>query len=260
MARSSPDPAIAAEATKAWRNLRGSTGPIRLSAWIYPLFSTRWHDAFGYGQLKAEFRTRLPIHPYLSVRLVGDARVSEGLPALAEPQYLSESSVIVAAGLATVPWHGIFLWGEAGNSMSYINGHKLPDYRGGLSGSRAIGHSLRSESHGPFADTTLDAVFISRFNNDMMLYSQSRGGYTFGSGGFRGQLFWNANLTVDDQRQYWANFVETGPGLRLTASFLPPSMYFTVSALRGAYLVNAGNPRGPNFNDIRAGVWYAFSH
>jgi hypothetical protein len=37
-------------------------------------------------------------------------------------------------------------------------------------------------------------------------------------------------------------------------------MYFTVSALRGAYLVNAGNPRGPNFNDIRAGVWYAFSH
>ena len=30
--------------------------------------------------------------------------------------------------------------------------------------------------------------------------------------------------------------------------------------LRGAYLVNSGNPRGPNFNDIRAGVWYAFSH
>ena len=106
----------------------------------------------------------------------------------------------------------------------------------------------------------MDAVFVSRFNNDVMLYSQSRGGYTFGSGGFRGQLFWNANLTVDDQRQYWANFVETGPGLRFTASFLPPSMYFTVSALRGAYLVNAGNPRGPNFNDIRAGVWYAFSH
>ncbi|MGO9256836.1 MAG: tetratricopeptide repeat protein [Bryobacteraceae bacterium] len=260
MARSSPDPTTAAEATKAWRNLRGSAGLVRFSAWIYPLFSTRWHDAFGYGQIKAEFRTGLPIHPYLSVRLVGDARVSEGLPALAGPQYLSESSVIVGAGLATIPWHHIFLWGEAGNSMSYINGHKLPDYRGGLSASLAVGHSLRAESTGPFADTTLDAVFVSRFNNDAILYSQSRGGYTFGSGGFRGQVFWNANLTIDDQRQYWANFVETGPGLRFTASFLPPSMYFTVSGLRGAYLVNAGNPRGPTFNDLRAGVWYAFSH
>ncbi len=263
MARSSPDPEIAAAATKAWRNLRGATAPIRLSAWVYPLFSTRWHDAFGYGQIKAEFRTRLPVHPYLSVRLVGDTRVSENLPgmsAVAAPQYLSESSVIVAAGLATIPWHGVFLWGEAGNAMSYVNGHKLSDYRGGLSAARAIGHSLRGESTGLFADTTLDAVFVSRFNNDAMLYSQSRGGYTFGAPGLRAQLFWNANLTLDDQRQYWANFVETGPGLRFTAAFLPPSMYFTVSALRGAYLVNAGNPRGPNFTDIRAGVWYAFSH
>jgi Tfp pilus assembly protein PilF len=260
MARSSPDPAIAEQATQAWNNLRGPTEPIRISGWIYPLFSTRWHDVFGYGQLKAEFRTGLPIRPYLSVRLVGDARVSQTLAALAAPQYLSQSSVIVAVGLASLPWHGVFLWGEAGNAMNYINGHKLPDYRGGLSGSRAIGHSLRSEGGGPFADTTLDAVFVSQFNNDMLVYSQSRGGYTFGSGGFRGQVFWNANLTMDYERQYWANFVETGPGLRFTASFLPPSMYFTVSALRGAYLVNAGNPRGPNFNDIRAGVWYAFSH
>ncbi len=260
MAKSSPDPEIAAAAAQSWRNLRGTAEPIRLSAWIYPLFSTRWHDAFGYGQVKAEFRTRLPIRPYFSVRLVGDSRVTEAMPALAAPQYLSESSIIVAAGLASIPWHGVFLWGEAGNAISYVNGHKLPDYRGGLSASRSFGHALRGESAGPFADTTLDAVFVSRFNNDMMLYSQSRGGYTFGSGGLRAQAFWNANLTLDDQRQYWANFVETGPGIRFTASFLPPSMYFTVSALRGAYLVNAGNPRGPNFNDIRAGVWYAFSH
>lgn len=259
MARSSPDPDIAAAATQAWRNLRGGNEPIRLSAWFFPMYSTRWHDAFGYGQIKAEFRTRLPFHPYLSVRLVGDTRVSESLPALAAPQYLSESSIIVAAGLTTRPWHGALLWGEAGNAISYMNGHKLPDYRGGLSASRNFGHSLRAESDGPFADTTLDAVYISRFNKDAMLYSQSRGGYTFGSPGFRAQLFWSANLTLDYQRQYWANFVETGPGMRFTASFLPASMYFTVSALHGVYLVNAGNPRGPNFTDIRAGVWYAFS-
>lgn len=260
MARSSPDPEIAKTAAQAWRNLRGTSEPIRLSAWIYPLYSTRWHDAFGYAQVKAEFRTRLPIRPYLSVRLVGDSRISETLAALPGPQYLSESSIIVAGGLATVPWHNVFLWGEAGNALNYLNGHKLPDYRGGLSAAHALGHSLRAESTGAFADTTLDAVYVSRFDNDAMLYSQSRGGYTFGSDGFRAQVFWNANLTLDVKRQYWANFVETGPGLRFTASFLPASMYFTVSALRGVYLVNEGNPRGPNFNDIRAGVWYAFSH
>ena len=28
---------------------------------------------------------------------------------------------------------------------------------------------------------------------------------------------------------------------------------------RGAYLVNQNNPQRPNFNDLRIGVWYAFS-
>jgi len=261
LARSSPDVTISGEATKSWRNLRGAYEPVRISGWVYPLFSTRWSDAFGYGQVKAEFRTGLPIHPYLSVRLVGDSRVTEGIAA---PQYLSESSVIAAVGLATAPWHGIFAWGEAGNAISYVNGHMLPDYRGGVSAARAIGRGLRSEGSGAFADTTFDAVYISRFDKDVIVYSQSRGGYTFGSGKIGGslsaQLSWNANLTVDEKRQYWANFVETGPGLRFTAAFLPSSMYFTVSALHGVYLVNEGNPRRPNFNDIRAGVWYAFSH
>jgi Tfp pilus assembly protein PilF len=259
MARLSPDAAISAQATRAWKNLRASTEPVRLSAWVYPMWSSRWHDVFGYAQAKAEFRTPWPVRPYLSVRFVGDSRVSESLPGVVAPQYLSESSIIVGVGLATKPWHGAMLWGEAGNSMSYVNGHKLPDYRGGLSASRGWGHGLRGESAGVFADTTLDAVFVSRFDNDFLVYSQSRGGYTFGYGELRAQLFWNANLTVDAQRQYWANFVETGPGLRFTAGWLPPSMYFTVSAMEGVYLVNTGNPKGPSFSDLRAGVWYAFT-
>jgi hypothetical protein len=35
---------------------------------------------------------------------------------------------------------------------------------------------------------------------------------------------------------------------------------FSINLLRGAYLINQGNPRGPNFNDFRIGVWYAFTH
>ena len=53
-----------------------------------------------------------------------------------------------------------------------------------------------------------------------------------------------------------ANTVETGPGVR----FRVHPLQFTVNFLRGAYLVNQSNPYRPNFNDIRIGVWYAFTH
>jgi hypothetical protein len=76
---------------------------------------------------------------------------------------------------------------------------------------------------------------------------------------FHAQFYWNANATVDATGQYWANYVETGPGVRFRFEGMPTSLLFSVNALRGAYLINQGNPRGPNFNDVRVGIWYAFS-
>jgi Tfp pilus assembly protein PilF len=257
LARKSPDPQVAAQAGHAWRNLRAATERFRTTAWVYPIFSTRWHDFFSYAQIKTGIRTKFPIQPYVSVRFVGDTRLTIGV---ASPQYLSESSFILAVGAATAPWHGITGWAEAGSAIGYISGHMLPDYRGGVSLARGLGHTLRGESSGWFADTTLDGVFISRFGNDFLVYDQSRLGYAFGPQTLRGQLSWNANLTFDSQRQYWANFGETGPGVRFASSWLPPSTYVTFNLLRGAYLVNTGNPRRPNFNDFRAGFWYAFTH
>ena len=67
-------------------------------------------------------------------------------------------------------------------------------------------------------------------------------------------------MTADRERQYWANYAETGPGLRFRSAALPKSMLFSINFLRGVYLVNEGNPRRPNFYDIRAGFWYAFTH
>jgi len=40
---------------------------------------------------------------------------------------------------------------------------------------------------------------------------------------------------------------------------MPPSLSFTVSALRGAYRVMDGNPRAPVFYDLRVGIWYAYT-
>ena len=203
LARRSPDPKIAQEAAHARDNLRESVETLRTTAWFYPMFSTRWHDQFGYAQVKTEIRTRLPIRPYLSVRFVGDTRETIGktTPGVA-PQYLSENAFILGAGVRTIPWHGVTGWFEAGSSMSYVTGHMLPDYRGGISAARSVGHTLGSEGSGAFADSTLDAIFVSRFGNDSLLYSQSRFGYTVGPHSVRVQFYWNANATIDTQRQY----------------------------------------------------------
>jgi Tfp pilus assembly protein PilF len=236
LARQSPDPQIAAEAAGAWKNLRAATERFRTSFWLYPLYSSRWHDFFTYGQLKTEYQSALPVRPYVSLRIVGDS-------ALDVPQALSEQSAILALGLTTNTYHGARGWFEAGNALGYVTHHAVPDYRGGVS------YAAR---FGALADTTVDALYVSRFGKDFLVYDQNRVGRVTGPL----QFYWNVNLTGDIKGQYWANFAETGPGVRIA---LLPSSYFTVNLLRGVYLVNDSNPRRPNFTDVRAGFWYALS-
>ena len=255
LARRSPDPQLASEAFRAWRNLRGATERFRTTAWFYPVFSTRWHDLFSYGQIKTELRTGLPIRPYVSTRFIGDTRQTIGA---ASPQSLSESSFILAVGAATRPWHGIMAWAEAGSAMSYLSGHMLPDYRGGVSFARTFGTALRGENSGWFLESTTDAVFLSRFGNDFLVYPRSRLGYTAGPATLRGQLYWNVNLTADTERQGWANFIELGPGIRFTSSILPQSMFVTIEAFSGAFLIHQ-DAKPANFRDVRAGIWYALT-
>lgn len=268
LARKSPDRAIAAQAEQAWHNLTPSFARFHTTAWLFPFYSSRWHDVFSYGQVKTEVRLgRLPLRPYFSTRFIGDTRraVNPGQAGFA-PEYLSESSFIVGAGLATLPWRGLVGWFEAGEAIRYLArndvGRMIPDLRGGISYSRGFGHTLNPSRHGLFAETNEDGIFVSRFNNDMLLYSQNKTGYTFRaleSSGFQAQVYWNWDLTADFKGEYWANYVQNGPGIRFRANILPRSMVFSVNALRGRYLVNAGNPRGPVFTDLRAGFWYAFT-
>ena len=101
LARRSPDPKLAAQASEAYENLRPSFALVRFSAWWFPMYSSRWKDIFSYGQVKTELRIG-PVRPYASVRFVGDTRGKTGGPL---PQYLSESAFIVAAGSTSV--HGM---------------------------------------------------------------------------------------------------------------------------------------------------------
>jgi Tfp pilus assembly protein PilF len=262
LARQSSDPAIAAEASRAWHNLLPDTELFRTTVWAFPTFSSRWSDLFIYAQGKVELNLKNSwLRPYLSLRLVGDSR---GAVEFANwgPQYLSERSLILALGAATKSFHGATGWFEAGESLRWNPtitdpGRLLPDYRGGVSYVKGLGHLLTGGSHGVFAETNDDGIYVSRFGKDTLLYSQNRAGITL-----RGstQLFWNVNATVDMLGQYWANYVETGPGMKFKFESHRVPLLFSVNLLRGAYLINQGNPRGPNFNDLRIGVWYAFTH
>ena len=264
LARDSDDAQISGDATKAFNNLRPGLALMRTTTWLFPFYSTRWHDMFGYGQIKTEFKIgKLPFRPYISTRIVGDTRQTTGG---ALPQYLSESSFIFGVGIATRYWHGMMGWAEAGEAVSYLGAHPgvgeaMPDYRGGVSFARGWGHSIRSEKPGLFFETNADGVFISRFDNDFLTYTQNRAGFTPRHiAGLETQIFISANFTMDDKRQGWANFVEAGPGIRFRWPWMPPSLMFSVNVMHGAYTISQDGVRKPNFNDVRAGFWYAFTH
>lgn len=257
IARQSADPWVAAEARRAWSNLRPGQDRFRTTIWLYPLLSSLWDDLFGYGQAKTELRMRrLPLHPYVSLRLAGDVR-HEAVGVLS--QNLSENALIMGAGVATDYWHRAVAWFEAGVATSYLSGAHWSDYRGGVSWARTRGSSLNGERSGWFLETTGDAVYISHFANDLILYGQARAGYTFWLPGVRAQVFGRQNLTLDAKEQYWANFSETGPGVRLHPAWLPPPVWIGVEALRGQYLRGKGPMGESSFHDVRLGVWYAFT-
>ncbi len=252
LARRSPEAAHAAEAQRAHRNLAPQFARFRTTFWLFPFYSTRWRDSFGYAQAKTDVRIgRLPVRPYLSLRFVGDTR---GTISEAMPQYLSESAVIAGLGLATPYWHGAMLWFEAGQALRYRAGGAVPDYRGGVAYAKGFGRLLGAESSGPFFETNADALYVSRFAGDTLLYAQNRAGYTLAPGGLRVQIYCNANLTADTQNQRWANFIESGPGMKFRWSGLPQSLFFTMNLLIGRY---TRIPGVLTFTDFRVGFWYA---
>ena len=101
---------------------------------------------------------------------------------------------------------------------------------------------------------------MSRFQNDVLLYSQNHFGYTFPEMHRAILLFWNGNLVKDQETAILGQLHEQGPGLKFRIKQMPPALSFSVNALKGYYAINQGNPHAPTFYDLRAGFWYAFTH
>ncbi|MBM3759854.1 MAG: tetratricopeptide repeat protein [Acidobacteria bacterium] len=266
-ARRSTDSKIAAEADQAYRSLSPSLAPVRTTVWMLPFYSSRWREGFAYSQIKAEFRLPFTkLRPYLSTRFIGDMNFNSGLlrgPAgQVTPGGLSENAVVTAVGVATPRSHNLMAWGEAGGSWQYFaqrNGTATirSDFRGGVNFARGFGAANFSSEGGWFAVTTADAVYLSRFNNNTLFYSQNRVGYH--PDGSALQFYINLNLTTDVQRMDWANYFEIGPGVRWQAPGLPRSLYLFADFIYGRHMLKGDPSRARKFTDFRAGVWYAFT-
>ena len=264
IATASDDPGIAEQASRSYANLAPQYRFARTTVWMYPFYSRRFGTVFGYAQAKTEFRIgRSPVKPYVSLRLAGDVRRRAGGTS---PSLLSESALIAAVGASARLDHGVTLWGEAGESFSYLGStpdgvpRAAPDYRGGANWFRARGATLGGDEPGTFYEANVDVVYVSRFNDDVLAYSQFRPGYRLPNRGLlRSQIYWNWNVTADTGREYWGNYVETGPGFKLRVPAVSPPMNFSVDFVRGVHLSNRGNEQGPNYFDLRIGVWYSFT-
>ena len=266
MARHALDPDIASQADKAYHAFNGD--PLaQTTVWALPMYSTRWHDFFTYGQLK--HTVPLPwlceanrlLSFYVSMRLDGDVK-SGVIHQSFSPQYFSENSVIPAVGVSSKTWYHLTGWVEAGEAIWYLPGRRdvgaaIPDYRGGLNFTKGFGRLLGSKRNGLFYETTGDAEYISRFDKDWLFYWQNRAGRTFHLWGASAELLLNANYTHDVKSQYWANTVEMGPGFKVHLPWMPPNVYFSTDFLRGAYTETGYYPHKPNYDDVRIGFWYA---
>lgn len=239
------------EAERAYRNLKASRRRFHLTGWALPVYSSRWSDLFLYGQVKGEWKL-WRVRPYLSVRINGDVRGS--MPGAFGPLYLSENSVITAAGVGMPRKHGLYFWVEAGQSFSREGSR--PDFRGGA----ALFHRWRLGARS-FVESATDGVYLSRYQNDFLVYAQNRAGWRpigVESGALL-EVHLNANLTADTRGDAWANFTEFGPGVKMRWRGLPAGMSLRVDFVRGVYTRNEGNPQRPNFWEFRSGIWYALS-
>jgi len=267
-ARQSDVASVAREAGRAFRNLRGLRQPTRFTIWTMPMYSSRWDSTFLYSQAKLEFvqLKKWGFQPYVSLRWYGDTRMRLALPGdgPGPGAMLSDSAVMLAAGVNRFITPRLFVWVEAGRAFSYLgnnpaSGAGQADYRGGASYLRGWGAVANNGESGWFSEAGGDAVYVSRYNNNLLMYGQSRRGYTLPAikGGLYLQPMWNFNWTADAERQWWGNFAETGPGVRVRWDSLPPNVSLRMDLLRGAYLVNRDNPHRPNYWDVRASLWYA---
>jgi len=230
------------EARESWRRLRPAQAFWRPTVWALPMYSTRWHGAFVYGQAKFEMNPGWKwVRPYVSLRFVGDSGRRNA------PAPLSERAITPAIGVSTRTVAGVTGWLEFGSQDRRL------DTRAGVFQTRAWGRALGAETPGAFFSTANEANYAQRFSNALLLRTENRAGWTFG----RVQAGGVAIVGTSTLRDYWANFAEAGPSLRFR---LPFRVTLSADAVRGRHLSRVNLAGRASYYDLRIGLWYAFTY
>jgi tetratricopeptide (TPR) repeat protein len=230
------------EARAAWRRLRPEHAFWRPTVWALPMYSTRWHGAFVYGQAKLELNPGWKwVRPYVSLRFVGDSGRGNA------PAPLSERALTPAIGIMTRTVAGVTGWFEFGSQARKL------DTRAGVFQTRNWGAALGTETPGAFFSTTNEANYAQRFANALLLRTENRAGWTLG----RVQIGAVTILGASTLRDYWANFAEAGPSVRFR---LPFRATLSADAVRGRHLSTQNLAGRASYYDLRIGIWYALTY
>ena len=181
LASKSPDPASPPKQPALITTWRPSSRSFELRCGSIPSFPAAgtifWLRP---GEDRVETRTASRFTPTFPCGSMAMSAARPSPPATS-PQYLSELVSIFALGAATIVLGMAPGWFEAGEAVNLqpTPTFRLDDPR--LSRRPLLRQGLRpsdEQLQGLVFETNDDGVFVSRFQDDMLLYSQNRAGYT----------------------------------------------------------------------------------
>lgn len=239
--RTSPDQAVADQATREWQARQVTRQSWELFG--YDLNESRFADNFYGFDLRKTF-TATPIQPYAVLHVVGDTRSSgPGQNA----QIFSDNAAVVDAGLRAHVAPGTYLFAEGGVGIGTRGEGTISDLRYGLASSQQWGRFPSGLS----LDASL--AYYSRYAGNTIGYInvlkavQLHGPVSFVFG-IEGAL--------DAQRLYYNNYINEVGGLQ----FGTPWVKVRIEGYAGQYLARGSNqPANTTYSSFRPEILFGTS-
>jgi hypothetical protein len=264
-----PDRRLAAQAAAELRQL-----PKRWSGDVYA-------DAFGWSRLDGAervrdvvptIRVRAHLRPsldldasfYLAAQATRDT-ASTGGTQVALPRVYADNYALLAVGATAAFWERrIGVFAQAGPAFNLVDDGKPAtafDARAGAFLSVESADCRPGPSPGvrfglrPCAEAYAEGTWLSRFDNDVVVFARGRAGATFVvTGPVAWQLLGEVRGSVDRNKDYYDNFVDAGACLRWRLQRVLP-LDLSTGVYAGTYLGVEGVDPAPTpltFVDLRA--------
>lgn len=268
LAARGPDPALAAQARAELAALR----PARPWRWdLYGETFSWWRlrgpeetaDAVPTFRLRTLHRawSGLPLDLYAVIQATRDL-ASRPATAVSGPRILADNSALVGAGLLLRPWPWLGLFAQAAGASPLADDGREAlalDLRAGAYAGLETSRCAPSSAGArlvllPCAELYAEAVWLSRFRDDVVALARGRAAVTWlVTGPLAWQVVAELRGAADTNRDWYDNLADAGAGLRWRLS-RPARLDLLVSAHAGRYLGVAGRDPAPErltFTDLR---------